>query len=95
MTQVTIAVPCHQCRGAGWLLFREGTSDFELQSDPGHCRRQKRAGNFYVPRPGWYRQSEWIPGQGRRKDFRVDVTKECFTCKGSREVPQKAELYEK
>jgi hypothetical protein len=94
MPTVTIAATCYQCRGKGWMLWREGTSDLELGLDPGHRSRQKRAGNFFIPRPGWYRQSEWIPGSGKRSDWRTDATKDCFTCKGNGKLPQKAELYE-
>jgi len=95
MGKVIIAVPCHRCKGSGWLLFREGTNESQLQLDPGHRKRQKRAGNFFIPRPGWFRQSDWVaPGSSKRSYYRLDATKECFTCKGRGEVPQKAKLYE-
>lgn len=95
MSTVLIAISCNHCRGSGWLLWREGTSALELSMDRGHSRRQKRAGNFYVPRPDWHRRSEWTHGSGKRPTKNTSVeTKTCFICKGRGEVPQKAKLYE-
>jgi hypothetical protein len=93
-TKVIVAAECLRCKGSGWLERTAGSSETALASDPGHQRRQKRAGNFYVPRPRWFQQPSLVPGRGDRPaDSPYREILDCFDCQALGKVPKEEELW--